>query len=361
MALASADDKSRVATVLAAATDLFAQSTGHAPARIRQFSELATNMVVKAEEPLRRRMAGLLAGHPDTPHPLLELLARDVLAVAAPVLATENALTSGFLISLVEDGEEARIGVIAKRPNLDDCVREAIAKAGFASDKEEDAEEPASDDDDAVGLAIATMDPEAPPLPFVMPTLEDILAWGSNRCLQAIVDTEREAMRRIAGGQQAPGVDAPDAEWEAGLIETAGARTERRGDYLTLLAETCAIGVELAERLVDDEGGEAFVLALKAARVSEKTITGLLLLSNPAIGRSEERVRGLSKLASAMSCEAAAAIARPEAQKTGDSRHLPLAAETVRDARRADSERSGLSTVPGERSKPADKPAAESA
>jgi hypothetical protein len=104
-----------------------------------------------------------------------------------------------------------------------------------------------------------------------------------------------------------PAMPTPSAE-VARRLETS-VLAGRPGDFVRELERALGIGRGLAERIVNDLGGEPLVVAARALAMPAAVLQRILLFVNPAIGHSVRRVYALSALFSEISPAAALRLA----------------------------------------------------
>ena len=85
------------------------------------------------------------------------------------------------------------------------------------------------------------------------------------------------------------------AEQTVSRLEAAALK-RNAGDFIRTLEQALSIGHDLAERIVRDPSGEPLVIAAKSLAMPEPVLQRILLLLDPAIGQSVERVYGLAQL-----------------------------------------------------------------
>lgn len=86
----------------------------------------------------------------------------------------------------------------------------------------------------------------------------------------------------------------------------AAALKRNAGDFIRTLEQALGIGRALAERIVRDPSGEPLVIAAKSLGMPEPVLQRILLLLDPAIGQSIDRVYGLAQLSEDLSPQTAA-------------------------------------------------------
>lgn len=87
-------------------------------------------------------------------------------------------------------------------------------------------------------------------------------------------------------------------------LETA-ALQRNAGEFSRMLERALGIGQILAERIARDHSGEPIVIAAKALGMKASVLQRILLLLNPAIGQSVERVHDLARLFDELTPQAA--------------------------------------------------------
>ncbi len=118
--------------ILLAATELFAARERHTVEDKKIFLELARNFLPSTSPRDRRRIADLLAPHPEIPDDLLEQLARDSDEMTAyPALRYSPRLSVDLLLEVAGTGPDALRKAIANRPSLRESVINILCdKAG---------------------------------------------------------------------------------------------------------------------------------------------------------------------------------------------------------------------------------------
>jgi len=116
-------------SVLLAAAELFTGRDRHDIEEKKIFFELARNLLPLTETGDRRRVAGLLASHPETPDDLLEQLASDEDPLTAyPVLRYSPRLSVDLLVHAAESGPETLRKAVGNRPSLSESVIRALCE-----------------------------------------------------------------------------------------------------------------------------------------------------------------------------------------------------------------------------------------
>jgi hypothetical protein len=112
--------------LLRAATDHFANGRAHEPDAVRQFEELAIHYLPRTTVADRIYVSERLASRTDAPVAVMRLLARDVIAVAAPVLLRSKALTTLDLLMVISGTSLEHHRLLAQRETLPSEVITAL-------------------------------------------------------------------------------------------------------------------------------------------------------------------------------------------------------------------------------------------
>jgi len=143
-------------------------------------------------------------------------------------------------------------------------------------------------------LAIASEQPapqsprETPPVAARNDLLELFFAAKSDerRLILTNLDVPAEATARRA----------PPASSEVIRRLENAALQRNPGEFARMLERALGVGHALAERIARDPSGEPIVVAARALGMSAEVLHRILLLLNPAIGHSVERVYDLARL-----------------------------------------------------------------
>ncbi|MBN9009418.1 MAG: DUF2336 domain-containing protein, partial [Rhizobiales bacterium] len=116
----------RDSALLRATTDLFVQELVHDRDEIRRFEEIAIHLVPKVAETDRIHVAERLALRLDAPIGLVRLLARDTVAVAAPLLRHSPVFGPLDLLAIIAATGPEHRRLIAERAGISEEVRVAL-------------------------------------------------------------------------------------------------------------------------------------------------------------------------------------------------------------------------------------------
>ncbi len=299
-------DGDRRLTVIRVLTDLFINDHGKMMAKERALhDEVLSGMISEAGVTIRTEVAERLAAIARPPQKVLYMLIRDEIGVARTLLHHSPALGDGDLIAAIHDTDLEHRLAIAERGEISGPVVAALTNS----------EEP------EVLLAVArnlgaTIEKEA---------LAHITACARNNQDLATVLVRREPTTSKSWGNLFWTADEglrrqilkrtnPPTKIEgklefapiriSGFVERREAleglaallTTHRQADFQLFLSQMLGISHRLAIRISSDSGGEPFAIACKAANFPGSAFTTLLLLYNPAVSQSVQRVYALSEL-----------------------------------------------------------------
>lgn len=276
--------RGRDAALLRATAEHFANEPPHEREERQRFEELVLHFLPRVPIADRAFVAEAIAERADAPVAVLRALARDVIEVARPVLAKSPALSALDLLTIIAGTGSLHHALIARRAGLPAEVGKALRLTGNAEVITilENAERKAAPEPDIVFA------PTPGPLP--QPTgganveIEEFLALGRPARL-AVLASLAELGTPGWRPRQGP------LEW---VVENAflGARMldhAKKGDRAALhatIAGGTGLDIALVNRLIADPSGEPFVLLLRSLGLSSADAGQVMLLGNPAIGRS---------------------------------------------------------------------------
>lgn len=297
---------SRDAALLRATTDLFCEDEAHDRDDLCRYEELAIHFLPKVAADDRRHVAERLADRRDAPLPVLRLLARDEIAVAAPILERSPALTAVEMLGVIAAGSAEHRRRLAGRAGLPPEVATALRLA---------------DGDDA-GAAGEAEDPA-----------RAFLALDRSGRLAAIA---RTSTRLAAAPQSEPARLARlvDRAYRTAQALTA-ARTGKRAQMIEALAALAGVPSAVAEALADDASGEPMAVLVRAANLSLPDARTLLLLGHKEAGESVETFLRVSDLVAGMEDGVAETILTGAAAGRGGADAFP-GGEPRRPARPAE-------------------------
>jgi hypothetical protein len=224
------------ARLLLALTALYVERATHTEEEKRQYAELAQRLIDVVDETTRAAVAGILREHPTAPIEISERLSQD----AAP---GANPATAG----------SARIPATDMAPAPD-----------------------------AAASACDALDPAEWGEAFFAATA------AARRSLLALI------AKKCEGQSEEPVQDIARADYER---LDAAALQGRIGAFIREFERLLDLPRGLCQRIINDPSGEPIVIAAIAVHMPIAVLQRLLLLVNPAVGHSVERVFDLTNLA----------------------------------------------------------------
>ncbi len=244
--------------------DLYIQQPMHTESEAARFTELVCRLVERADPPTRIAVATRLAAYSGTPAAVALRLGREEMAVAEPLLRQCKALGAAELHAILDLKSVPHAIAIAARADLPKSVAARIAS--FVP-------------------ATATQTDYTPDQPIAGRFLEA----GQAERMQILA-----ALDRLGPLEQ--------REWRTSIpaaivdrLEQAVLRREPH-EFARLLEHSLDVPPPIAERIVSDPSGEPVLILLRALGAPIETVTRILLLLNPDIGQSVQRVFALTKL-----------------------------------------------------------------
>jgi hypothetical protein len=294
-------------TLLRVITDGYMQNAMPTPDDQRQYTELAIRLLGETDITARAAVAARLAQHPMAPCAIIQLLARDVLEVAEPVLRHSSWLTPTDCETIIKECGPFHGAIIAERNRTRGATGTTVTPHVATPNAQENEATELCDlffnaDSRERRLIMLNLDFATTPLSDVgVPRRADI--WR----------LELAALRH-------------QSEIVIGELEKAIGVSNRQ-----------------ARRIVNDQLGEPIVAAAKAINMPADVLQRVLLFLNPSVGQSVDRVYELATLYDEISADAARRLVAifqdaDTAEQTA-SRHPPSTwHHTVQSARWALSE-----------------------
>lgn len=295
-------------TLLRVVVDQFVAEPHHGAAEVTRFGELALHLLDRAEEGERAIVAAKLAPHPQTPAAVARRLARDVAAVACPVLALSPALSDDDQLLAVRSGDAEKAAAVAGRADIG--LAALVALEDF--------------DDPHVRAALASrvrVEPIA-----TRRAITDRPSDLGTAFLQAS-SAQRETLiaELVLRPLSAVGAMPCDPKRTVEL----SALSRRHGALATALANVLGLAPDIAGRIAGDETGEPLIVVARALDLGREAATRVLLFAHEAVGTSVARIYDLTALYDVLPRQVALAILGSW-QAAGDT--LPVPARPARHA-----------------------------
>jgi hypothetical protein len=225
------------ARLLIALTALYVERASHTEEEKRQYAELAQRLIDAVDETTRATVAGILRNHPTAPIDISERFSETAAPRSANVPATASA---------------------------------------------------------QIPAAAAASDPGA-----VVPSDDTRASAESGEPFFAATATERRKLLELiakSGEGQSPAATQDIAQADYERLDAA-ALQGRIGEFIREFERLLDLPRSLCERIVNDPSGEPIVIAAIAVHMPIAVLQRILLLVNPAVGHSVERVFDLTNLA----------------------------------------------------------------
>ncbi|PVB61077.1 DUF2336 domain-containing protein [Labrenzia sp. 011] len=328
--------------VLLAATELFVGKSWHDVEEKKIFLELARNLLPATTLQDRRRIASMLAAHPEIPDDLLELLASDEDELTAyPALRYSQRLSVDLLLRKVRSGPDSLRRAIANRPSLRESVLTALCEHAGADvirvllQREDVRLAPVHHDKlsrrseivAALGLELAGQDALNPD--GLMGQYLHLPAPLKAKAIAAAEITSLVDKARTPGSGT---LHRRDGRLCDALV--ARARAGDRPHFAALLNQGLSLSQPVCDQLLQGTQKDGLTIALKALGMSpSQTATVLIRMFGEDMPLSD--LRGLLRFHRTLSVGAAGVltsqwILRDEDTGTASPRHAPQYQETRR-------------------------------
>jgi hypothetical protein len=363
--VARINEQRRDAALLRATTELFVLDVVHDRDELNRFEELALHFLPRVTVDDRVFVAERLALAGDTPLAVIRALARDVIAVASPVLKHSSVLNSVDLLAIIAATGPEHHRLIARRVGLSLDVKRALRLTGDPAVLARlDAMLPTTGDPavraagvNAVAAAIASAAPPVQPRPAVRPAAPPpppmpvvpaatppqpapagfyysnrldpwrFLSLDRKARLKLIADIAARPPA-LSHGSKAVRVDRAFRS----ILSAAQIVGFARSGQLEPIVEAIGAGLGLSRQLIHaaiaDKSGELFAVMLKALRLDDSQARQVFLLASP-LGRDVAAFFPLSDLYAGMEPEVAETLVEAwrEAAAPAASGHEPHLAD----------------------------------
>lgn len=272
--------------VLLAATELFVSRECHDEAELIVFTELFSNLLPVTSEKDRRRISCLLIRYGDVPPScLIQLGADEDPLTAYPVLRHGIALPSDILLLQTRRGPDSLRKAIAGRKMLSEPLMFALAETGGVEVVR------ALFERSGVALHGRLID-TLMGRPEIMIELGAILAdrgvFSSDQLMDQFLDFPATLRAEAIASAELEGLVAltrsgahqiPQPVFKSSLLDSlkASALSGTQLQFTTDLAYALGLPETLAHRIVFNDSGEAFAIALKVLGFDQSSRTSLLV------------------------------------------------------------------------------------
>jgi uncharacterized protein (DUF2336 family) len=286
-------------------TDQFVSKARHPVADIRQYEELALQLIPEADPASAATVAKRLGAHPDAPASVIQRLLQKAPEVAAAVFGTVAKIDGATLVERAEWGSLAEAIAIAGRKNLDARTSAALARrqetevlCALAANSE------APLDAHAISFLLqrGRSDRE---LGLVLLARADLKI--DKTALFILADSEQRAAmlaaaRRANDGPSQGNRPAPQRDLDA-LADLAAA--QKWGLFAIEFAMRLGCDPRGVQEIIRDKSGEPLAIALAALGMQPADAARIFLSSEPDISHSVNRIRMLTRITSDLSVSAA--------------------------------------------------------
>jgi uncharacterized protein (DUF2336 family) len=286
-------------------TDQFVSKPKHPIADIRQYEELALQLLPHADVASAVIVAKHLGPHTEAPPSIIEKLLDKNPEVAAALFATPARIDAAKLAERAEWGSVAEAVAIAGRSTLD-----ARTAAGLARRQETEV------------LCALAANKDAPldahAISFLLQRGRTDRELGLVLLARTDLTIDKSALFLLANAEQRAGMLAAARAADHGLRGESRRMPQRDLHALADLAASQKWGlfaIELAMRLgcdprgvqaiIRDKSGEPLAVALAALGMQPADAARIFLSSEPDISHSVDRIRTLTRIASDLSVNAA--------------------------------------------------------
>jgi len=352
-------------TLLRVLTDQYLHRRIHTLDEERQYTELTLRLLDETDVPARAAVATRLAAHANAPRAIILRLARDVLAVAEPVLRSSPQLARADLDAIVRERGSTYAAIIAERTASQSTPYSASRPStpptvARPSEVQRQAQRPTppqrqappvsasrTDGCAAVGAAVEAntlnvkpdMKPDLRPdmTPDMTPAMDAKelcgLFFAADSLERRLILISLEYLPTAA-----PILPMVMQQGDIWRLESSALQHKTEA-VLRELERALGISRRTALRVVEDDSGEPIVAAAKAMELPADVLQRILLFMNPRVGQSVDRVYELAGLYADITVDAARRLigiwrdADPPDLRT--AKHAALWQDAVEQARTA--------------------------
>jgi uncharacterized protein (DUF2336 family) len=291
--------------LLRVVTDQFVSKPRHPAADIRQYEELALQLIPEVDVSSAAAVAKRLGAHADAPASVIEKLLDKSPEVAAALFAAGAPVERAKLAERAEWGSLAEAIAIAGRKSLDAAIAAALARrqetevlCALAANKDAPLDTHAT----SYLLQRGRTDRE---LGLVLLARTDLMIDKS--ALFILADSEQRAemlaaARRADQGERGKSKRTPQRDLDA-LADLAAA--EKWGLFAIEFAMRLGCDPRGVQAILRDKSGEPLAVALAALGMPPADAARIFLSSEPDISHSVDRIRMLTRITSDLAVNAA--------------------------------------------------------
>jgi uncharacterized protein (DUF2336 family) len=291
--------------LLRVVTDQFVTKPRHPAADIRQYEELALQLIPDADIATAVAVAKRLATHCDAPQSVLDKLLDKSPEAATALFAAGAAIDRDRLVARAEWGSVTEAVAIAGRKDLDARTAAALARR--------------QESEVLCALAANQNAPlDAHAISFLLQRGRTDRELGRVLLARSDLPIDKSALFLLANSQQRAAILAAAREAHPGTVRGDKRPPHRDLDALADLAAAQKWGlftIEVAMRLgcdprgvqeiIRDKSGEPLAIALAALGMEASDAARIFLSSEPDISHSVDRIRILMRIMSELSLNAA--------------------------------------------------------
>jgi hypothetical protein len=348
-------------TLLRVLTDQYLHRRIHTLDEERQYTELTLRLLDETDVPARAAVATRLAAHPNAPRAIILRLARDLLAVAEPVLRSSPQLAPADLDAIARDRGPTYAAIIAERTSSRPTPHSASHPStpptvARPNEMQRQAQRPTppqrqappvsasrTDGCTAVGAAVEANTPNVKPgmKPDLQPDMTPAMDAKELSGLFFAADSLERRLILISLEYlptAAPNLPMVMQQGDIWRLESSALQHKTEA-VLRELERALGISRRTALRVVEDDSGEPIVAAAKAMELPADVLQRILLFMNPRVGQSVDRVYELAGLYADITVDAARRLigiwrdADPPDLRT--AKHAALWQDAVEQARTA--------------------------
>jgi hypothetical protein len=267
-------------TLVRVLTDLYVQKVTHTSEEERHYTELVLRLIDSVDLVTRGEVSKKIAVYPQAPPAVARRLARDAIEVAEPILRHCDLLSAADLDAIIRDFGSKHAAVIA--------VRKATPKPDYRGQRAEPRQ---------AGL-------QAGQALLAGQALRENPEMGIAELFFSADSAARRALLLSLGDAEAETPQSVQPVETNRALETAALARDVEG-FTTLIEGALSLSHAQAVRIVQDQSGEALLVAAKALAMPSVALQRVIMFIDPAIGESTARFFDLAGFYEYVSADAA--------------------------------------------------------